>query len=268
MRSIFFRTLLLTTLIAAAAYAQFAQGGQNAFPGQMFVGEKLVYEGKFNKALLRGISIGEMTFYAAMGTDPGHLLIKSEAVSQGTLLKMFKVSFMVQYETSVALDTFRVETSKKHDVQKDRVRDGDAVFDYKGKRVIYIETDPNNPTGPPRRIASTIESPMHDIASGIYELRLMPLKVGQTFVMQVSDSGMVYKIPVSVRAREQQKTVLGNVWCLRIEPDIFGKGKLIERKGKMAIWLTDDARHVPVRTTVDTEYGRIDIKLKSVTKPN
>jgi hypothetical protein len=82
----------------------------------------------------------------------------------------------------------------------------------------------------------------------------------------VSDSGLVYNVPIVVTAREQQKTVLGNVWCFRIEPQIFGANHLIEQKGKMVIWMTDDARRIPVRAQIDTEFGKIEVKLKSYIK--
>ena len=85
------------------------------------------------------------------------------------------------------------------------------------------------------------------------------------FELSVSDSGLVYKVPVTVTAREMQKTILGNVWCYRLDPDIFGPGRLIEQKGSMIIWMTDDARHIPVRSEIKAEVGKIDIKLKSAT---
>ncbi|HKP68768.1 MAG TPA: DUF3108 domain-containing protein, partial [Pyrinomonadaceae bacterium] len=99
--------------------------------------------------------------------------------------------------------------------------------------------------------------------SGVYSLRMMPLAVGKTFRMSVSDSGLVYEIPIRVTAREQLKTIFGKQWCYRVEPEVFGNGRLIEREGKMTIWITDDARRLPVRSQVHSPYGKIEIKLKS-----
>jgi hypothetical protein len=151
----------------------------------------------------------------------------------------------------------------KHDVQKERVRDSEAVFNYTTNRVTFVETDPKDPMRPPRRIASEIDSHMLDMISAIYALRTLPLAVGQRHEFSVSDSGLVYKIPFLVTAREMQKTVLGKMWCLRIEPEIFGENRLIEQKGEMVIWVTDNDRHTPVRSTIKTQYGKFDIKLKS-----
>jgi hypothetical protein len=43
---------------------------------------------------------------------------------------------------------------------------------------------------------------------------------------------------------------------------------LIEQKGKMTVWITDDQRRVPVRAQVKTGIGKINIKLKSATHAN
>jgi hypothetical protein len=81
----------------------------------------------------------------------------------------------------------------------------------------------------------------------------------------VSDTGLVYEVPVRVTAREQQKTIFGNVWCFRLEPAVFGRGRMIEDKGAMSIWITDDARRIPVRSRIDTSYGRVEVRLHSAT---
>lgn len=232
----------------------------------MFAGETLVYEGKLKK-FLRGLSIAELTFTATSDSGSNELVVRSQAVSKGTLLKLFRYSFLQQYESTLDLATFRTLKTTKHDVQKQRVRDSEAVFDYGQKRVTFVETDPKDAMRAPRRIASEIGEQMYDMISAIYAVRLLPLAVGKQFEFSVSDSGLVYKIPFSVTARERQDTVVGKVWCFRVEPAIFGPGRLIEQKGKMVIWMTDDERHLPVKAQVDSGYGRVDIKLKSAVNP-
>ena len=91
-----------------------------------------------------------------------------------------------------------------------------------------LRPDPG-PMRPPRTIASELAGETHDLISGIYQLRLLPLKVGEKFDITISDPGLVYTVPVTVTGREQQKTAIGKVWCLKIEPDVFGEGKMIER---------------------------------------
>jgi hypothetical protein len=83
--------------------------------------------------------------------------------------------------------------------------------------------------------------------------------------MLVSDSGQVYHIPVAVTERKKMMTVIGKVQTLKVEPEIFGEGRLLRGKGKLTLWFTDDARHIPVRAKINNEMGTLDVKLKSMT---
>lgn len=225
-------------------------------------GEVLTYEAKISR-IISGISVAELSLTVAGLPESDDFLIRADAKSKGTLLSLFRYSFSQRLESTVGADDFRVLRTVKRDVQKERVRDSKADFDYKRRRVTYTETDPKEPMLPPRRIASELSGAANDLVSAIYRLRLLPLTVGSTFTLKISDSGLVYDVPVRVTARERQKTVLGNLMCFRLEPDIFGPASLIDNKGSMILWITDDARRIPVRSRVNAPIGRIEIRLKS-----
>ncbi len=271
MRSLRKRILLvavavgLTCALGASIAAQPAGNGGSPLPlWQKFAGEKITYDGKVSRLKI-SVSVGEFNFETAPDGN-GNLVIKSEAVSKGTLLKLFRYSFLQQYESTVD-PTFRIVRTTTHDVQKSRVRDSEALFDDTGRRVTFVETDPKDRNRPPRRIASEIGAVMHDMISAIYWLRLQPLAPGDKFDVAVSDSGLVYSVPVNVTGRRVLDTALGKkTACLVVEPLMFGDGRLIEQKGKMVIFMTDDDRHIPVKAEVDSEYGKINIKLKTYSK--
>lgn len=258
-----FPTLVL--LVAALAGNLFAQPNKGAIAAAppFVIGETLTYEGKINK-VLQGIAVADLTFTVAKAPESENYLVKAAAKSKGTLLKILRFSFLQEFDSTIGNRDFRILKTTKHDVQKDRVRNSEAVFDYRRQRVTYIETDPREPMQPPRTIASEIENnTTHDLISGLYSLRMMPLAVGESFEIAVSDSGLVYNIPVKVTARERQKSIFGNVWCFRVEPAVFGTGRMIEREGSMIVWITDDARRLPIRSQVNSPIGRIEIRLKT-----
>ncbi len=261
--------MLLVVTFVAASVVGFAQGPAitQPSPGSKFDGEKLTFEGKISRLKL-SLAIADLTFSSAITPKGDQISIRSVAESKGTMLKLFRYSFLQDYESVLDLSNFRIEKTVKHDVQKQRVRDSEAVFDYQMKRVSFVETDPKDRNRPPRRIASEITDPMNDMISAIYAIRLRDLAVGNRFEIWVSDSGLVYKVPVVVTKREQLGTAVGKFWCLRVEPAIFGPGRLIEQKGKMMLWLTEDKLHTPVKAQVDTQYGKVEIKLKALTKPS
>jgi hypothetical protein len=223
-------------------------------------GELLAYEGKISKFI--SVTIGDLRFEVVNGTDPGRLNLKIDATSRGTMLKLLKYSFEQKIDTVADARGLHAYSSIKHDVQKTKIRDSVTTFDYDRQMVTWIETNGNEPMQPPRTIASDVQGPTHDIVSAIYFLRTLPMSVGYKTSVDVTDSGLVYRIPVVVAAREKQKSIFGEVWCYRVEPELFGPNRFFEQKGKMEIWITDDARRIPVRARVNAEVGKVDIRLK------
>ena len=265
MKAIFKKLLLLTTVVFTAASVQFAQPDKiKELPGKKFVGESANYETRFSKFI--SFSVAELVITTSLAPNGSDLIIKGDAVSKGTLIKIARFSFVQNYVSTVDLNGFKILKTVKHDEQKERVRDSEAIFDYGQKQVTYVETDPKNPNRPPSRIASDIDEPMNDISSSIFALRLLPFAVGKRFEIPVSDSGVVYRIPVPVTARELVKTAIGKVWCWRVEPEVFGNGRLVEQKGKLVIWVTDDDRRIPVKARIDASIGKVEIKIKDYKK--
>jgi hypothetical protein len=230
-------------------------------PDPYIPGESLSYVGKYKRFGL-SFAIAEIDFRVTEKKGDGNYVIRTQGKSKGTLSKLFNFKFLLKIDSIADGSAFNVFKTTKRDEQGDRVRDSEAEFDYGENQVTYVETDPNNPTAAPRRIASSITEDTQDIVTSVYKLRSLDLAVGKSFVVKVSDSGLVYDVPVRVTARERKKSELGKRWCWRVEPEVFGDGKLIEQKGKMTIWITDDEDRVPVLAKLNTKYGGVEIKLR------
>jgi hypothetical protein len=256
--------VLATVIFVSAVAAQPSANGKSTIPLRPFkVGETLNYEGKLSKFITS--SVADLTLTVAPALEHDNYVIKASARSKGTLLSLFRFSFLYEFSSNVDGNQFRVERTERRTTEKDRLRSGEADFNYSEKRVTYVEVNPKEPMKAPRRIASGIEDQTQDVVSGIYALRLLPLELGKQFDLTVSDSGLVYQVPVNVTGRELQRTIFGKVWCFKVEPDVFGHDRMIEGDGKMVIWITDDARRVPVRSVINTSVGKVDIRLKSAT---
>ena len=251
----------IVLLFLTISYFSFAEAQTNGKISPYTEGEILTYEGRFSKIIPFG-SIADLIFTVGKTSDGKDYLVKADAKSKGTLVKLFRFSFVQNIESTIDSEKFTILKTVKRDQQNDKIRNSEATFNYADKKVTYIETDPKDAARPPRRIASDIENETYDLISGVYALRNLPLAVGKNFVLNVSDSGLVYQIPVRVTAKEKQNTILGKVSCFRIEPEVFGKGRMIESKGSMIIWLTDDNRRLPVRSQINTSFGRIEVRLK------
>ncbi len=252
---------LVVLILIFGTLNAFSQNGSVKNP--YVVGEELVYQGKYKKFGL-SFSIADLGFTVSKEPDGKTIRIKSLATSRGTLSKLFGFTFLQDFKSTVDAEKLRILKTEKRDKQRKRIRESVADFDYNDMQVTYVETDPVDPSRPPKRVASTITTDTQDVVSAFYMLRQMPLEVGAKFYFKISDSGLVYDLPVNITARERKKSILGTLWCWRIEPEIFGEGKFIEQKGGLTIWITDDARRVPVRAKLDTKFGGVDIKLKKI----
>jgi hypothetical protein len=258
--------------------------------------EQLIYEGEFSKLLLRGINIAEFKFTverakpaatavmmatttttngsksapadtAAAAPTP-NLVFKADAVAKGWFRKLFGIDFHYNSESVVEPTTFRILNNSTRDEQGKRLRTSEAVFDRTHNLLTWTLRNPHDPQSQPRVVTAPLQNASHDLISAIYFLRTQTLEPGRTFELDISDSGAVYRIPVKVGARKRMKSVVGRVQAVRVDVGIFGADRLIDRKGEMTIWITDDARRLPVRARVDTDIGTLDITLKKVSGGN
>lgn len=267
-----FTTLLLAIFcFALVALAQTTPGPVATEPQPLSVsevkfdpylpGEKLKYVGKYKK-LGFSFAIAEIDFQVGDSGTDGFYNVFTEGRSKGTLAKLFNFKFTMNIDSRIDGQKFQIEKTTKLDKQGERVRESEAEFDYQSRRVTFTETDPKDPTRAPRRVASKIGPDTQDMVSAVYRLRGLDLAVGKRFTFKVSDSGLVYDIPVVVAKREMIKSKLGKRWCFRIEPEVFGEGMFIEQKGDLVIWITDDVDRVPVLAEVETQWGDVKIKLR------
>jgi Protein of unknown function (DUF3108) len=157
----------------------------------------------------------------------------------------------------------------KRDEQGKRLRTSEAVFDRSLNLITWTQRNPNEPANQPVVVKNPLNNAAHDFLSAIYYLRTRQLAPGASLELVLSDSGQVFHIPVKVIERKRMKTLLGKVQTLRLEIELFGADRLIQdRTGRMSLWLTDDARRIPVRALLDTDDGDLDIKLKKAVTSN
>ncbi len=242
--------------------------------------EELVYEAEFSRALLRKMDVADFRFTAnrtpvikqAKNPNSAPLektatytwVFKGDISSKGFFAKLFNLRFRERMESIVDPISFGIQNTKRIDEQGKRIRSSEAVFDNVVGKVVWTETDPTNPSRPPRTVTSEFSGPVQDILSAIYYLRTQPLQVGKTLELVVSDSGQVYHVPVRVVEKKRIKTVLGRVNAIRLDVGLFGPRGMIETEGQFSIWFSEDARRLPVSARVKNEYGTFDIKLKKV----
>jgi uncharacterized protein DUF3108 len=281
-----FKSITFATLLAAMgifmglSYSLAQQRPVYRAPHRFELGEELHFEAEFSRALLRKIDVADLKFRATRtpvaATNSNHsaeskpyaLTFSADVSSKGFFARLFNLKFRERVESTVEPITFTVQKTTILDEQGKRVRTTESTFDASKGRMTWTSRDPNNPAAEPRHAIAEFSGQLQDVLSAIYFIRTQPLAVGKTFEVFIGDGGKVYTVPVKVVEKKRMKTILGRVDVLRVNPELFGPERLIEKeKGEFSIWISDDARHIPVAARVKTDYGTFDIKLKSIVNP-
>ena len=102
-----------------------------------------------------------------------------------------------------------------------------------------------------------------DILSSFYYVRTVPLEIGKSFPVDNFSDGRVYPLKVKVHAKDRVKVPAGTFDCIVVEPILEGEG-LFNQKGRLAIWLTDDEKKIPVLMKSKVLVGSIDAELREI----
>ena len=257
---------LLVILISVPAYSQRAES--HAGTHRFELGEELHFEAEFSRSLLRNIDVADLHFRATrtpLNETPYALTLSADVSSKGFFARLFNLRFRERVESTVEPASFTVQKTTILDEQGKRIRETESIFDRSKGQMTWTLRDPNNPSAEPRHATTDFSGQLQDVLSAIYFIRTQPLAVGKSFDVFIGDGGKIYTIPVKVVEKRKMKTILGRVDVLRVNPELFGPDRLIDKeKGEFSIWVTDDVRHIPVGGRVKTDYGTFDIKLKRI----
>jgi len=236
----FVRWLLAILLVIPASLAQ-----QKAFPRS----EALTY------------SIEWRLIYAGSA----HLILRPAATgwnslvhveSGGMVSKLYKLDDNYSAELQSAFCTANTDLEafegKKHFSTK---------VNYDHQKAIYLERDliKNLVIR-----SSEVETPecAADITGSLYKLRTLKLDPGQSASLPMSDGKKSAMVKVEAQEREEITTKAGAFKTIRYESYVFNN-VLYKRNARLFVWLTDDARRLPVQIRVRMGFpiGSITLQL-------
>jgi hypothetical protein len=113
-----------------------------------------------------------------------------------------------------------------------------------------------------KHIENEIPSCATDVLNGIYYLRTLPLQVGATYLFPLNNGGPTVDVKSSVEGNEDIKTDAGTFHTVRVS--INSDADKLKGRGKVWIWYTDDASHVPVQMRSQLFWGTLTLRLVRV----
>jgi hypothetical protein len=171
------------------------------------------------------------------------------AVSNNFLSKFFLVRDNIV--SWIDPKSFRSLRFEKHTVEGKRVKDELTEFDYE-KGVAKQEGGDPVP----------LQEATLDSLSSVYYLRTLKLDGQKPIALQVF-SREPRILHVEIQGRETIVVPAGTFPTIRVEPKSTGSGLM----GKnLVLWLTDDARKIPVQIRSKLKVGTLIGKLKAIEK--
>lgn len=216
------------------------------------VGEQFEYTGK----------LGMLTLGSA-----------SMAVTQLDTIRGYE-TFVLRFQLQASTFVFKMD-----DVMHSWARTSDMVslrfhqnFDEDGKiRRRYYEIFPDSGFYRERERKEqkpTVSEPLDD-AAFFYFIRTTPLEVGKTY--NFDRYFQKEKNPVTIRVVKREKCDLPNnqqAQCIVLHPVINAdRNGMFAPRADARIWLTDDARRIPVQIRSKLGFGTVTLKIKSMKLP-
>jgi hypothetical protein len=101
---------------------------------------------------------------------------------------------------------------------------------------------------------------VHDVLSAFYYVRTVPLPTGATLSIPTHDNKKSYEMVVKVHKRERVEVPAGKFDCVLVEPMLKSEG-VFKSKGSILVWLSDDARRIPVLVKSKIPVGSVSVSL-------
>jgi hypothetical protein len=105
-----------------------------------------------------------------------------------------------------------------------------------------------------------------DPLSAMYILRVLALNPGlkEGLAIPITDGGTNYSLKIRAIAREPIKTGLGTLPALRITPAFTDAQGRPATARQLTLWISDDARHLPLRFDAGLAVGSFRLTLTAV----
>ena len=173
------------------------------------------------------------------------IVTKSE--SNSFVSKFYKVRDRA--ESYIDAESLYSRRFVKHLREGSYKKDTDVRFDQEAHKAAY---DDGASMDVPARV--------HDVLSAFYYVRTQPLPNGATLLVPTHDNKRSYDMEVKVHKRERVQVPAGTFDCVVVEPILKSEG-VFKSKGSILVWLSDDARRIPVMVKSKVPVGSISISL-------
>jgi len=102
---------------------------------------------------------------------------------------------------------------------------------------------------------------VQDILTSFYYVRTLPMEIGSSLFIDNYADRKLYPLEVKIHGKERIKVKAGTFDCLIVEP-LLRSDAIFKQRGRLKIWMTDDARKIPVQMKSEIMIGAITAELE------
>jgi len=184
--------------------------------------------------------------------------LTSTADSAGIANKIFPIHDT--FNADIDPHSFCTQQISKHNEEGSKRLDRRIYFDY--PRAKSEVDDKDLKTGKEKHAEFDIPPCVSDVVSGFFYARSLPLRVGFSQTFPVNDGGKTTDVKIDVEGGEKIKGPMGEFQTLRLKAvptagPMTGKAEII-------VWLTDDARRVPVQMKSKLGFATLFFQLRAL----
>jgi hypothetical protein len=184
--------------------------------------------------------------------------VTATADSTGFVSLLYKVTD--RFESYFDRKTFCSTHIFKHSEEGLHKRETNIRFDaVRHKAVLDEKNLRNNET---KHADEDIPGCVTDVLSGIFYVASLPLEQNAVYTFPLNDGGKTVDVRAHVEGKEQVKTAAGTFNTIRVQPE--SDTGVLKSRGKVWIWYTDDAAHMPVQMRARLFWGTLTFSLSRI----
>ena len=180
--------------------------------------------------------------------------------SAGLVSALFKVddTYTVRFEPS-----FCAAESQMDSKEGKRHRQTAVTYDRNQNRATWVERDVLDNNKVLRKAQVDIPHCVHEVLGGLLTLRGSTLEPGQSTLAPMSDGRRAAQVKVDAQEREEVITPAGTFKTIRYEVNLLN-GVIYQRKGRAFVWISDDAKRIPVQIRLRLAFpiGTVTLQLQ------
>jgi hypothetical protein len=169
--------------------------------------------------------------------------------SAGFVSTLYKIDdlYTVNYEDSTCATSSIMES-----MERERHHETRVTYDRSRNHATFVERDLST-NMVVKETGTDIPICVSDVLGAFTKIRGMNVGVGQSVQVPVSDGRRAAQVKVTAQEHETIKTPAGAFQTIRYTADLMN-GVVYTRKGEVFVWLSDDARRLPVQIRLRTNF--------------